>query len=192
MTKTPANRIKEQWNPPNENRFPISPRGTAPPPREKSSKKPRKQLSSRRRKRRRPPVLSGRWVKEGGRWGEGGQGRLPINPYRENETSKNVFTLATCNVLLANETFSRWNNNGNPMARSKLIGMYCIFVCDIQWIILLIFNSGKRLLQQTPYFLQNFLLSNLSKKRYRHKFPSGRRHFMYTRSVGKILGCDHD
>jgi hypothetical protein len=56
VTKTPANRIKEQWNPPNENRFPISPRGTAPPPREKSSKKPRKQLSSRRRKRRRRTV----------------------------------------------------------------------------------------------------------------------------------------
>jgi hypothetical protein len=88
----------------------------------------------------------------------------PKRSHTSNETSKNVFTLATCNVLLANETFSRWNNNGNPMARSKLIGMYCIFVCDNQWIILLIFNSGKRLLQQTPYFLQNFLLSNLSKK----------------------------
>nr|CAH0101671.1 unnamed protein product [Daphnia galeata] len=68
----------------------------------------------------------------------------PKGNHQSNEPSKEVFTLATCNVLLANETFCRWNNNGNPLARSKLI--------------------GKKLLQQTPYFLQNFHIPNLSKK----------------------------
>ena len=51
--------------------------------------------------------------------------------HQSNEPSKEVFTLATCNVLLANETFCRWNNNGNPLARSKLIGMYYIVVSAI-------------------------------------------------------------
>ena len=61
VTKTPANRIKEPWNPPNENRFPISPRGTAPPPGEKSSKKPPKQASSRKRKRIERDVVAQSW-----------------------------------------------------------------------------------------------------------------------------------
>lgn len=56
----------------------------------------------------------------------------PKGNHQSNEPSKEVFTLATCNVLLANETFCRWNNNGNPLARSKLIGiMYYIVVSAI-------------------------------------------------------------
>ncbi len=43
--------------------------------------------------------------------------------HSSNETTREVFTLASANVLLANEAFCRWNNNRNPMARSKLIGM---------------------------------------------------------------------
>ncbi|XP_057370306.1 sphingomyelin phosphodiesterase 3-like [Daphnia carinata] len=63
---------------------------------------------------------------------------------KQSEETKEVFTLACANVLLANEVFCRWNNNGNPMARSKLI--------------------GQKLLQQTPYYLQNLLLPQLCKK----------------------------
>jgi hypothetical protein len=64
VTKTPANRLKEQWNPPNENCFPISLRGTASTPGENSSKKTRKQTSS-RRKRTSSHSWSGRWVESG-------------------------------------------------------------------------------------------------------------------------------
>ena len=46
----------------------------------------------------------------------------PNPDFHSNEASKEVFTLASANVLLANEAFCRWNNNRNPMARSKLIG----------------------------------------------------------------------
>ena len=49
--------------------------------------------------------------------------QLPHDMNREENLNKENFTLASINVLLANEVFCRLNNNRDPEERCKLIGL---------------------------------------------------------------------
>lgn len=94
---------------------------------------------------------------------------LHINSHQQQTSSKmnngkRVVTLATTNIMLANEFFCRLKNNRHPLLRSKFIGN---FVDALVYLLLHLRTylaqafycfppSGKQLLKQSSTYLNNF------------------------------------